>query len=153
MTTETKQAPPKARHTIDKIMEIANTTPFQQWANVLNETEMGLLRKAMMVAGVIKVTAYTPQPLDGFITELKSSDSPDAKDLLQAIADVIALAPSFVDAGHCFDLRFDQRGFGYCKMTAQYRKLTQKDGTEKTQLVPEFKEYKGLPTLELSKSV
>jgi hypothetical protein len=150
--TETKTAQPTARYTADELKKLANSTPFEKWADVFNKTEAAMLRGIMKATGFLPTAEYSPKPMDGLILKLKVDASDDAKKLLAAIETVVQLGTSHVKEGFVFDLRFDNKRKGYCKVTAQQRKVIQSDGELKTVLVIGFNEWKGLPTLDLNKS-
>jgi len=140
---------PAVRYSDEQILKMLDTNPPSKWATIFNEEELGRATSLLRRSGAIKGTKYEPAAMDGYIHELKSKalKDPSAKALLDAIRTVVNLIPKNVEAGTVFDLRMDQNGKGYCKMTGQYRKIG-----DETVKVKEFNEWKGLPTVKLSGS-
>jgi hypothetical protein len=112
--------------------------------------------------GILPDRTYQSQPMDEFCdaindlalgktSDLPSSYSPtgltkeQAIRLRDAVKVTVELGSKLIVKGHIFDLRFDQRGYGWAKLTENWRKG--EDG--KNEMQDTFESYKGNDTLKL----
>lgn len=119
--------------------------------------------------GIMGDRGYEKQPMDEMVDALgsiingKADDAPasyakiskdEAVQLRDALIKVVKLGKKMVVKGHVFDLRFDQRGHGWAKLTENWRKNgpVGKDGEPTNQMQEFFDSYKDNPTVEIFKS-
>lgn len=119
--------------------------------------------------GIMGDRAYEKQPMDEMVDALgslisgKADDAPasyvklpkdEAVELRKALVTVVRLGKKMVVKGHVFDLRFDQRGYGWAKLTENWRKNGPlgKDNEPTNQMQEFFDSYKDNPTVEIFKS-
>lgn len=118
--------------------------------------------------GILPDRAYEKQPMDEMVDALgsiingKADDAPasygkiskdEAVALRNHLIQVVKLGRKLVTKGHVFDLRFDQDGNGWAKLTENWRKNGPKgkDGEPTNVMQDHFDEYKGNPTVEIFK--
>lgn len=119
--------------------------------------------------GIMPDRAYEKQPMDEMVDALgsiingKADDAPksygkiskdEAIQLRDALVKVVKIGKKMTTEGHVFDLRFDQHGNGWAKLTENWRKNGPlgKDGEPTNVMQKSFDEYKGNPTVEIFKS-
>lgn len=115
--------------------------------------------------GILPDRSYTKQEMDELMDVLGdlangNTDVSDAYvklgkaeaiELRDAVVKVIRLGKKIVTPGHVFDLRFDQRGHGWAKLTENWRKNGPADdkGEATNKMQEFFDSYKDNPTVPL----
>lgn len=152
MTTTTevkpKKAQPEARYDYATIKKMVAENPDpSMWAKMFNRAEFKILAKGSGMVGGDKDAA-----MDSLITKLVKAGTDEAKEALAAIETLVNLTKSLCTPGETFEVRFDQRGFGYAKITPIY-KWVGPEGEEKQVPREVYDKERNYDTIDILKAV